>query len=491
MEWMKKAKGFEKSVAKPAGGGTLKLVLVNPPQNTKYAQPPMGLATIAAVLVGRGYQATVVDANALRLEPEDIIPYVADADVVGLTAMTPTVNAAVNIARQVKRANPDLLVILGGPHATLLPEETLTAAPEIDAIVRGEGEETVIELLQALQHERPLNDILGITYRKDGEVVSNPARPTNADLDSLPFLAYDLLPWQRYRPHPPHGRAFPFAAIITSRGCPYRCTYCSKPVFGTKFRAQSPQRVLEEIAFHMGSFGAKEIAFYDDVFTLDKKRAYAIADSIMKQGLRIHWTCETRANLVDRELLRHMKQAGCYGVAYGIESASPDMLNDTLGKDITLEQVEEAIRYSQEVGLQTTGYFMLGSPGETPESINKTIQFAKSLQLDFAQFSLTIPFPGTRLYELYLDSRRGETAPWRSFTYSRTDGQVTPVFESDQLSRSDLNYWVRTAYKEFYLRPSYLWQCVRQIRSVGDLRVDIKGLSMLLRSIGSREGLKA
>ena len=460
----------------------LKVALINPAQSTRYPQHPMGLALIAAVLEREGYQVTVLDANVLRLQPEEVVPWVTGVNVVGLTAMTPTISAALSIARHLKRANPDVTIILGGAHATLLPEETLAAAPEIDIILRGEGDETIIELLRALRYKRPLDNVSGVSYRQDGKVVSTAARSTNVDLDSLPFLAYHLLPWQGYRPHPPHGRALPFAAIITSRGCPYRCSFCSKSVFGNRFRGQSPERVVDEVAYYRRKFGIKEIAFYDDVFTLNKKRAYAIADEIIRRRLKICWTCETRVNLVDKELLRHIKQAGCYSIAYGIESASQEIL-DILDKDITLEQAEEAARISHEVGLQTIGYFMIGSPGETPDTIRKTIQFAKKLKLDFAQFAVTTPFPGTKLYKLYLDGRKDENIPWESFVYAGTGTKITPVFESSLLSRNDLQYWARQAYKEFYLRPSYLWQRFQRTTSIGDLKVGIKGLSMLLGNI--------
>ncbi|MFC1932894.1 B12-binding domain-containing radical SAM protein [Chloroflexota bacterium] len=461
----------------------LKVALINPNQYTQYPQPPMGLALIAAVLEKEGYQVKVLEANALKLKPEAVVSLVTDVDVIGLTAMTPTINTAATIARHVKRAYPDLPVILGGAHATLLPGETLVTAPEIDIVVRGEGEETIVELLRALDCKQPLSEIAGISYRKASEIVSNPPRSKNIDLDSLPFLAYHLLPWRRYKPHPPHGRTLPFGAIITSRGCPYRCSYCSKPIFGSKFRGQSPERVIEEVAYHKGRFGIKEFAFYDDVFTFDKKRAHAIADEIMKRGLKIHWTCESRVNLVDKELLRHIKKAGCYSIAYGIESGSQEILN-TLDKDINPEQVEEAVRLSQDTGLQTIGYFMLGSPGESPESIRQTIQFAKKLKLDFAQFSVTTPYPGTKLYDLYLDGRNGDI-PWESFVYAGSGGGITPVFESSLLNRDDIQHWTRQAYKEFYLRPSYLWQRLKQIRSLGDFKLNVNGISMLAQSIKS------
>ncbi|MFC2020378.1 B12-binding domain-containing radical SAM protein [Chloroflexota bacterium] len=459
-----------------------KVALVNPNQFTRYPQPPMGLALIAAVLEKAGYPVTVVDANALNLQPEAVEPLVKDADIVGLTAMTPSINTAIAIARHLKKACPDLPIVLGGTHATLLPEETLAIAPEIDVIVRGEGEDTFIELLQALESKQPLSTIAGVSYKKDGRVVSNPASSKMVDLDSLPFLAYHLLPWQKYKPHPPHGRALPFAVIITSRGCPYRCAYCSKPIFGNKFRAQTPERVVEEIVYYQKNFGIKEIAFYDDSFTLDKERARAIADEIIKKELKIHWTCETRVNLVDKELLRHIKQAGCYSIAYGIESGSPEILK-ALDKEITLEQAVEAVRFSREAGLQTIGYFMIGSPGESPDTIRQTIEFAKKLKLDFAQFSVTTPFPGTKLYDLYLNGRKGEDIPWESFVYAGTGNGITPIFESDLLSRGEIQQWTRRAYREFYLRPSYSWQRIRHTTSIGELKVGIKGLSMLLGNI--------
>ncbi|MFC2034047.1 B12-binding domain-containing radical SAM protein [Chloroflexota bacterium] len=460
---------------------SLRVALVNPPQPTKYPQPPMGLALIAAVLEKEGYQVTIIDANASHLRIEDIMPHIIDFDVIGLTAMTPTINTAIEIARQIKLANPDLFIILGGCHATLLPEETLTSAPEVNVIVQGEGEKTIIDLLQALEHDLPLDDIHGITYRRDGKVVSNIRGSTDIDLDSLPFPAYHLLPWQRYKPHPPYGRVVPFATIITSRGCPYNCAYCSKPIFGNKFRGQSAERVLEEIAYYKEKFGVKEIAFYDDIFTLNKNRAQAIADGIVREKLDILWTCETRVNLVDKELLRCMKKAGCYAIAYGIESASQDIL-DILHKDITLEQVEEAVRITHEAGIQTVGYFMIGSPDETPETIRKTIQFAKKLKLDFAQFAITTPFPGTELYEMYSGSKKGNVS-WDNFFYEKAGNKVIPVFENDSLNQDDLQYWSRRAYREFYLRPYYLYNRIRQITSFGDLKVNFKGLAMLFEGI--------
>ncbi|MGD0779731.1 MAG: radical SAM protein [Dehalococcoidales bacterium] len=459
----------------------LKVTLINPPQDTRYPQPPLGLALIAAILEKADYPVTLLEANALQLKPEAIADIVSDADIVGITATTPTIGTALSIARHLKRKNSNFKIIMGGPHVTLLPEETLVSSPDVDVIVRGEGDETVIALLQAIENHRPLNGVAGISYKLDGKIVHTADRTSMVDMDALPYPAFHLLPWKKYKPHPPHGMALPFGAMVTSRGCPYRCAYCSKPVFGSKFRAQSPDRVIEEMAYLQKKFGVKEIAFYDDTFTVDKKRIHAIAEKIITKRLKVAWTCETRVNLVDKKLLAHMKQAGCYAIAYGIESASPEIIK-TLQKDITLEQVEAAVRAHKEVGLQVIGYFMLGSPGETPQTIQQTIDFAKRLKVDFAQFSVTTPFPGTELYEIYKQINP-EDIPWDKFVYAGTDNPASPVFESDNLTREDLEKWTSRAYREFYLRPGYVWQRLRRCTNWGEIRMNFKGLGMLLRSV--------
>ncbi len=459
----------------------LKITLINPPQATRYPQPPIGLALIGAILEKEGHPINLLDANAMKLMPEEVSKAIPAGDVVGITAMTPTIGIALRIARHLKKNKPEIKIIIGGPHVTLLPEETLSLSPDVDVIVRGEGDETINELLGAMESGRALDGVAGISYRDNGKIIHTADRISNVDMDLLPYPAYHLLPWKKYMPHPPHGIKMPFGAMVTSRGCPYHCAYCSKPVFGSRFRAQSPERIVEEMIYLQRKFGIKEIAFYDDSFTLDKKRVHAIADKIMEKGLKIAWTCETRVNLVDKDLLGHMKQSGCYSVAYGIESASPEIIK-TLQKDITLEQVETAVRASREFGLQVIGYFMLGSPGETPESIQQTIKFAKELKVDFAQFSVTTPFPGTELYDIYRRDKK-ESIDWEKFVYAGTDNPATPVFESDKLSREDLQSWISRAYREFYLRPAYVWQRLRRCTSWGEIKMNFKGLGMLLHSL--------
>jgi anaerobic magnesium-protoporphyrin IX monomethyl ester cyclase len=459
----------------------LKVALISPPQNTHYPQPPIGLALIAAILEKAGYPVTLLDANALQLNPEAVADLVTDVDVVGITAMTPTIGTALQIAHCLKEQSPHVKIILGGPHVTLLPEETMVSSNDIDVLVLGEGDVTVIDLLKVIENQQSLSSVKGISYRQDGKIIHTSNRSPIIDMDTLPYPAYHLLPWKKYKPHPPHGMAMPFGAMVTSRGCPYRCAYCSKPVFGSKYRAQSPERVVEEMEYLQRKFGINEIAFYDDSFTIDKKRVHAIADKIITKKLKIVWTCETRVNLVDKELLTHMKAAGCYAVAYGIESASPEIIK-TIQKDITITQVEAAVSASRQLGLQVVGYFMLGSPGETSQTIQDTITFAKKLKVDFAQFSITTPFPATELYEMY-KRNNPEDIPWEKFVYAGTDNPASPVFESDNLTRQDLVKWVSYAYREFYLRPAYIWQRLRRCTNWGEIKMNLKGLGMLLRSV--------
>ena len=458
-----------------------KILLVNPPQATRYPQPPLGLAMVAAVLENNGYIVRILDLPALRFS-ENSLPRVIRQEkpnIVGITAMTPTINSAVSVAKKVKETESNIFVILGGAHATLLPEETLRNTPQIDVTVRGEGEQTTLELVEVLEkNPSRINQVLGITYRKGDSLKSNPLKPNILDLDTLPFPAFHLLPIGKYHLHPPFGRRTPVMPIITSRGCPYRCIFCSKAVFGKKYRGNSPAYIVDEIRFLKERFGVKEIKFYDDVFTLDRKRVVAICMQLKEQGMDIPWTCETRVNLVDGELLRVMRDSGCYMIEYGVESGNQRILNN-LKKDISLDQVIKAFKLTHETGIETAAYFMIGSPEETPETIKETIEFAKKLDPDFVQFSITIPYPGTELYNLAIKEgyMLGE---WDEYGYANLRSLNMPAFETKTLSREELGEWNKKAYTSFYLRLGYVWKRLKNTRSLGELRTNIAGLYMLM-----------
>jgi len=457
----------------------MKIILVNPWVDTKYPQPPLGLAMLAGVLEKQGYNVKIIDLPALGLTENSIsnVISIENPDFVGITAMTSNVNSAINLARKVKEANEDVSVILGGPHATLFPEDILRLVPEVDVVVHGEGEETIVQLAKTLEKKESLNPrILGIAYRANKNIQVSQRRPYISDIDCLPFPAFHLLPMDRYKLHPPHGRRQPSMPVVTSRGCPYRCIYCSKSVFGSKYRANSPTYVANEIEYLMEKFNAKEITFYDDVFTLDKKRVYAICEELDKRGIDVPWTCETRVNLVDKELVERMKKSGCYLIAYGVESGNQTIL-DNLKKDILLEQVTRAFEITHEVGIQTVAYFMIGSPGETPETIKETIDLAKKLDPDFAQFSISTPFPGTELFNLAnLDGLVSKD--WDDYVYAELRSIDFPAFETSTLTKEDLQKWNNEAYRSFYFRPHYLYKRLKKTGSFGELKLNAKGLRM-------------
>jgi len=319
---------------------------------------------------------------------------------------------------------------------------------------------------------------LGITYREKDHIRSSLARPFISNLDSLPFPAFHLLPITKYRPHPPHGRQLPSIPIVTSRGCPYRCIYCSKSVFGGKYRASSPTYIADEIEYLMDKFNVREITFYDDVFTLNKKRVIAICEELERRRIEIPWTCETRVNLVNEELVEKMKKAGCYMIAYGVESGTQEIL-DNLKKDITLEQATRAFELTHKIGIQTIAYFMIGSPGETAETIEETIKFAKKLDPDFVQFSITTPFPGTELCDLAVKEGMA-SKDWDDYIYAGLRLSNYPAFVTSTLNKEDLKKWDIRAYRSFYLRFHYLFKRMKKIRSFSEMKTNVNGLLMLL-----------
>jgi radical SAM superfamily enzyme YgiQ (UPF0313 family) len=433
---------------------------------------------IAAVLEENEHMVDILDLSILKQTQDTISETIKrkKPDIVGITATTPTISLAAAIAKMTKDADDDVTVVLGGPHASILPEDTLRNIPEVDIIVRGEGEKTIIELVNGLQTNYDMGKVLGITYRKGNEIKSVPSRPQISNIDELPFAALHLLPMNKYRLHPPFGRSSPCIPIITSRGCPYRCVFCSKSVFGKKFRANSPKYVADEIEYVIEKFGAKEIKFYDDVFTIDRNRVIDICKELKVRKIDILWTCETRVNLVNKELLETMRKSGCYMIEYGVESGCQEILNN-LKKDTTLEQVEQAFKFTHAAGIQTVAYFMIGSPGDNPETIKKTLWFAKKLNPDFVTFATTTPYPGTELHD-FAARNGGLSEEWDKYFY-HWPGTNKPVSAVDTLSSKEIRQWVRRAHLSFYLRGSYVWKRLKKMKSLGEFHTNVAGLRML------------
>ena len=440
----------------------LKVTLVNPPTTADLETvsklgikaPPLGLAYIAATLEREGIDVTIIDATVTDMSHQELgeVLQRTHPDVIGVTSTTPTIYDAIKTVMVAKENCPDSVTVMGGSHITFTPVETMLACPHLDVGVIGEGEATALDLLKAVGGRKPLSEVDGIVYRRDGEVFRNKPRRLIENLDELPFPARHLLPLNKYTVL---GERTPLGNVITSRGCPFQCIFCSSSEFyGRKFRARSPKNVVDEMEELVTKYGIRSIEVVDDTFTVDKNRAARIAEEIIQRGLDICWTCGSRADLITRDLLHLFKKAGCVLFYIGVESGSKKVLK-TLKKGITLEQVRTVIKWAKEVGMETIGSFIIGTPGETKEDVMKTVDFARNSGIDFAQFTAMTPYPGTEIYEMAKRDGLLITDDWSRFT------TMKPVMRTKELSAEDIRVSVLLAYRRFYLRGSFI---LRQLR---------------------------
>ena len=431
-------------------GRRVKTSLVNPPPLKGVCRHqlylPIGLAYLAAVLEDNGYEVTVIDCPALEMTHEDLKTKLASSepDVIGITSMTPTIQSALQSAHVAKEACPESIVVLGGPHATFMDGQVLAEEEAVDVVVRSEGEQTLLELAQNVSNPKALNSIEGITFRKDGHVVRTPNRPFIQNLDELPLPAYKYFPLEKYRLF---GRRM--LPIITSRGCPSQCSFCtSAQMFGKGFRARSPKNIVDELEWLRDTHGADAFTFYDDTFTLDKKRALEICEEIKKRKIGLPWDCQTRVSTVSREILLKMREANCQQVFFGVESGCQKIL-DAVKKGTTVEQNERAIRLAKDVGLFVAVSVMIGYPGETKDMLQETIDLIRKAEPDDVYICVATPYPGTELRNLV------EETGWEmSNDWGRYD-TITPVFVNPNLSAEDIRKLRTSFYNRFY-SPKYV-----------------------------------
>jgi len=454
---------------------SLKILLVNPPAGTENPLLPLGLAYLAAVLEKNNIPVETLDTDALGISEDEIKKRLLEINpsVVGVTMMTATFDASERVIKLTRQTLPGAFILAGGAHPSALPEETLKEIPEIDVVVREEGETTILELLKAIDGQKEISSVKGICYRQADRIICSPLQPAVENLDSLPFPARDKFPLERYKTHPPYGRKNPYMHLITSRGCPYNCAFCSKAVFGKKLRMRSAQNVVDEIEELVKKYKVKEIKFYDDDFTMSMKRTEEICDELLRRKVKIIWSCATRVNLVSPELLKKMKKAGCWLIAYGVESASQDLL-DSIDKGINIGQVKQAFDWTKKAKIKTLAYFMLGLPGETKETILRSISFSKELNPDFVNWSLTTIFPATRLKEMVKQrlEKKGRIIHYTSNSRDvyRLNWDQEPLFVYEEnIPIEELKKYITQAYREFYLRPKYILSQLTKIRSLAEL----------------------
>jgi anaerobic magnesium-protoporphyrin IX monomethyl ester cyclase len=356
--------------------------------------PPLGIGYIAAALERAHVEVKVLDLVVEPYSPDRLAALLREfrPEIVGATAVTMTFDEAIKVIVDVKRIDPDIITVMGGPHITFCAEETMKQYPQLDLAILGEGDDTVAEVARALESGADLSGIKGIAYRNGSKIVCTEYRPPSIDVNTLPFPARHLLPLSKYK-----ALGAPIT-MTTSRGCPFQCIFCvGRKMVGSKVRYRNAKSVVDEFEY-LSTLGFPQINIADDLFTANKRHCIAICDEIMARGLKVKWTSFARAGTVSVEVLKRMKQAGCYAVSFGLESSDPEILKKAQ-KGITVEQMLEAVSMCLEAELIPHGSFVLGLPGETPETMRRTIEFGDKLDAMGALVGchLLAPFPGTRV----------------------------------------------------------------------------------------------
>ena len=427
------------------------VTFVNPPYPVgSHLHPPfipLGLGYMAAVLEKNNYQVDVIDCQALKLPYEEVKSEIENRQptIVGITSTTLTYKSALKIVGMAKEVCPECLTIMGGSHVTFWDEKALQECPELDIVVRREGENTLLEIVRKIEAGKSFDDTTGITFRKNSQIIRNPDRPYIENLDELPFPAIHLWPIESLRKY--WEIMFP---IMSSRGCVYDCKYCSAVrMHGRKYRMRSPKNVVDEIEYYSKEFGAKRFTFADDAFTINQSRAKEICEQIKSRKLKIRWDCETRVDSVTKELLLKMKEAGCTDVWFGVESGS-QLVIDAMDKGFKIEQTIKAFEWAKEVGLMTISDTLLGFPGESRETAWETIKFVEKLEPDDVAYYIATPYPGTPLYDEVKDNG------WLQITDFDKYDTATPTFTNPTLEMNELREIREKAFQRFYLRPKYM-----------------------------------
>lgn len=467
----------------------MRILLINPPLDTVlrdghvspvtsflfYNSAPLGLLYMAAVLEEKGEEVAVIDAAAEGLNIPGTVKRIQEyqPDIVGIGSTTVVFESTKALAGAIKSVLPDLPVILGGYHVSLLPEEAM-ACQDFDVGALHEGEHIILELVEYYKGERELSSIESIVYRdENGELAFTPHRKDFRKLDELPRPARHLLPKDMYRPVPIDEHGLPKFSMITSRGCPHACGFCQKSRTG--YRSRSPKLIVDEMEHLVRDFGAKDIAIVDSLFCANKKRVMAVCDEILARGLKVSWTCSSRVEVVDKEMLQRMKDAGCWRTRFGVESGS-DRVLEFISKGITKEKIRNAITWADEVGLRPKAFFMVGHMPDTPETILETIEFAKSIPLHDVTVQINTLLPKTPQMEIW--EREGEK--WGRIINTTTDEKSfwEPTFVPWGMESEDLVNLHRKFYRDFYFRPTVLKRHMREVRSLQDVRKYVQASSL-------------
>lgn len=468
----------------------MKILLINPPSENELVgnnpsiieeergyNPPLGILYIASYMEKyTNFDVEVLDSQAEEIGYDRLKDVISAKlpDIVGITAMTFTLIDVIQVINLVKSIHPNIKVVLGGPHVHIYPEETIKL-PGVDFLVLGEGEIAFKELVENINDTTQLRNIPGLVFKEDGKIVNTGVRTLNKNLDTLPFPARHLTPISKYSSL--IAKRSPITTMFTSRGCPYRCTFCDRPHLGKSFRARSATNVVDEME-ECVKLGIHEFLIYDDTFTIDRRRVMEICDEIKRRNLNIGWDIRARVNNIDNELLRKLKEANCERIHYGVESGNPEILK-ILNKGITLEQVRTIFKQTKDAGISVLAYFMIGCPKETRKEIMETIAFAEELRPDFVHITIFTPFPATEIYKMGLRDGIIKEDFWRAFAENPIPG-FQPGYWEENFTREELQELITYAYKSFYARPRYILKRLIKVRSPGEFKRMAKaGLSLL------------
>jgi radical SAM superfamily enzyme YgiQ (UPF0313 family) len=418
----------------------------------------MGVGYLASALENADHTVEIVEAAPLGYSNNDIKVHLekSNPDIIGISTLSASAKQAYSLIRHLKKFF-NAPIILGGAHANCNTKNILAECPEIDYVIYGEAEETIVELVEAIKKNSDIKQVKGICYKDKNNIIMNPPREIIHDLDKILPRAIHLYDFKSYHPLPLQYKKLPIMPMLSSRGCPYgKCTFCFNAGFAKQeYRRHSPERVVSEIKTLITKYGVKEIAFWDDNFLINEKWVRRFCDLLKKENIKIPWQCYGNVSTVTKEMLKKVAEAGCWNVFYGFESGNQDLL-DLIKKNITLEQSKLAAKWTHEAGMDTRGSFMLALPNETPEKALKTIKHAIQMNLTFAQFLPTHPEYGTRLYEQAL--KVGKVPEFK--------GRTTATYVPDGYKDAkEVEKIVRKAYRMLYFRPKFILKHLKRIKN--------------------------
>ncbi len=431
------------------------LILIHPPINLTSWElklgsklPPMGLASLASYVREKGVSVKILDALNLGLSIDSVLDYVRQnsPSYVGITATTNMIFPSEMLAGKIKELFPEIITIIGGAHISALPEETIERFSSFDVGIVGEGEKTLYEIISSGKID---SSITGIVFKKDGTVIKTAARKYIEDLDEIPFPAYDLMDGfpDFYRPTPNNYSSLPVAPVISSRGCPYSCTFCDRGVFGSKLRAWSIDYLISLLKHLQDRYKINEVCFYDDIFILNKKKLYEFIDKKSTNNLNITWSCEGRVDQLDEQTLKDMRKAGCWQINYGIESGSQPVL-DGLHKNIKVKQIRDTLIATKKVKMSARAYLIIGSPPETLQTLEENRELILSVPLTDIHISYFTPLPGSEVYKEVMNTNRMEDL--------KDINQYRINYLPPGISKEVLINYMNSLYRRFYFHPRRL-----------------------------------